>query len=213
MTSRKPPALKDRARIGVNRPGKESIWWPLYDIQEYAAAGQSELSFFQNPIGQNGKTLEDTNMTSAGQLPAKQSFIITGVEIVFFPGVDPGQFGVGEANTFINDMWDVFKSGFAKLFIGSKDYIQRGPIGSFPSQFRLGGFAGAADASTAAVAFNTQIAYATFSGPEYKIAELDIPSNQNFNFSMHWPTLVPTPSTTAGRIGVYMNGWLTRNSQ
>lgn len=213
MNSRKPPALKDRANLQVNRPGKESVWWPLYDFATYAAAGQTELSFFQNPIGQSSKTLADTNMTSAGQLPANQSFIITGIQTVFFPGVDPGTLSVAAANLFVNDMWEIFKSGYGKLFIGSKDYVQMAPIGAFPSQFRMGGFAAASDSTTAGATQASQIGYASFAGPEFKIAELAIPSNQNFNFSLHWPAVVATPSTVAGRIGVYLNGWLTRNSQ
>jgi len=208
---RKPPALSARKNIAVNRVGKESIWWPLYDIQAYAALGQTELNFYQLPVGQNNKTLADTNMTSAGQLPANQSFIVTGVQTVFFPGSNPGTFGAQAVNAFVNDMWQVFQSGFGKLFIGSKDYIQLAPIGAFPTQFRLGGFAAAADISTTGADMQTQIGYSSFAGAEFKIAELAIPSNQNFNFSMHWPALVPI--TNAGRIGVYLNGWLTRNSQ
>lgn len=217
MKNMKPPALNERSSIAANRSGKSTIWWPLYDFVPYPAAGQTQLTLFQQPIGGvsggTTKTQRDTNMTAAGQLPAKQSFIITGVEVLFIPGEDPTFFGTGAVNDFTRDVWTVFRDGYARLFIGSTDYMQVAPIGRMPPQFRLGGYAAASDASTAAVDQNLQIAYASVTGPEYQISRQDIPSNQNFSFSLHWDAALALPSGNDGRIGVFLNGWLTRNSQ
>jgi hypothetical protein len=217
MRSKQPPSLKARQKFNVNRKGeKETVWYPLYDYAAYPTAGISSLTFFQTPVGQAGKTFEDTNMVSAGSLPTPQSFLITGIQVLFFPGVSPGAFGAPAGDTpfnFINDQYDLFKSGFGKLFIGSKDYSVCAPIGMYPSQFRMGGFGAAADASTAGPNLNTQMGYASFAGPEFRIGDLNIPANQNFNMSLNWPTIVATPSGQDGRIGVALNGWLTRLSQ
>ena len=185
MRNRKPPSLQARQKFNVNRKGQyETIWFPLYDYASYPTAGVSSLTFFQTPIGQGGKTEADTNMVSGGSLPTPQSFIVTGVQCVFLPGVSPGNFGAPAGNTpfnFINDMYALFESGYGKIFIGSKDYLVTAPIGQWSTQFRLGGFGAAADASTPAANLNTQIGYASFAGPEFKVTEMNIPANQNFN--------------------------------
>jgi len=206
----KPPALSARKNLAVNRDGEETVYWPLYDEGTYPSTGISELNFFQNPIGQLGKTMEKTNMTGAGQLPANQSFIVTGVCVDISPSFFPSDIGGSPLAAYVNTLNLIANSGSARLFIGSKDYIQMAPIGSMPSKYRLSGFAAIADTSTAGNV-NSQIVYAATAGEEHKITPLDIPSNQNFKFSMHWKNLVPT--TFNASIRVYLNGWLTRNSQ
>ncbi len=61
----------------------EDLWQPLYDRVNYAAAGQSQLSFFSVPRGQSAtlitdqtggsktKTFRDTNMENANVVPTK----------------------------------------------------------------------------------------------------------------------------------------------
>jgi len=211
LNARKPPALSARQNLAVNRKGRETIYWPLYDTAIYPAAGITELNFFQNPIGQQTKTLDDTNMSSSGQLPANQSFIVTGVSCMLIPNSLPSTANVQQASSYVNDLWDLSRNGFARLFIGSKDYIQMAPIGSIPSQYRIAGFSALADARAAGANQQSMVGYAAPAGEEHKITPLDIPSNQNFNFSMHWPTLVTLVDDM--RVIVYLNGWLTRNSQ
>jgi hypothetical protein len=109
------PSLAELAQYNVNRPNQvEAIRSSLYDTQAYAAAGQTQLQFFQVPKGQSSKTFADTNMTSAGQLASPQSFLIETVELYFIPGVLPGV--VGTANTasatnFMNDVSKFYTGG------------------------------------------------------------------------------------------------------
>lgn len=61
----------------------EDLWQPLYDRANYAAAGQSSLSFFSVPRGQSAtlitlataaakiKTYRDTNMENSNVVPTK----------------------------------------------------------------------------------------------------------------------------------------------
>ncbi|MGZ7265373.1 hypothetical protein ACXWP3_09695, partial [Streptococcus pyogenes] len=60
------PTRAELSKYSVNRPGWEAIKQSLYDYQAYAAAGQTNLTFFALPVGQSSKTLSDTNMTLAG---------------------------------------------------------------------------------------------------------------------------------------------------
>lgn len=196
----------------VNRSGQqEVIRQPLYDYQTYAQAGQTSLTFFQIPVGQSGKTLADTNMENAGSLPAPKSFLLKGLEVVFFPGAEPGTYGAPDDADFINDMNDVYESGHVQLFIGSKAYLDEAPIGVMPPSWGLGGFSSAADTTTAGADQQTLVNYARSVGRPYTVIPMYIPSNQNFKVTINWPTAVAV--TVAGRIGVRLLGDQYRLSQ
>ncbi len=78
------PTLDQLQQYDVNRRGEyEGIRQTLYDSAAYAAAGQTQLQFFQIPQGQSSKTIADTNMKSAGQLPQPQHFLVESIEIHF----------------------------------------------------------------------------------------------------------------------------------
>lgn len=210
-----PPDFEKIKHFQVNRPGQEeAVWYPLYDYLTYAAAGQTQLNFFQNPVGQSSKTQADTNMTNAGMLPAPQRFFCIGVEVYFWPGSAVNATGAITTNGLNwQDVYAVHKSGYLNFRIGSKDYVTDGPIGVFPSSTRLAGAAAMADATTAAAALHSQIDYAVMAGSPYEISPFWIPSNQNFSVTLNWPTAVALPSTVAGRIGVRLLGFLYRLSQ
>jgi len=218
----RPPTLDDLRNYNVNRANQaEVIWQPLYDYQSYPAAGQTELNFFQVPVGQGAtsspgatgtKTIADTNMKSAGQLPQPTQFLLTGIEILFYPGQDVNASGaIGTSGLNWDDVYTVGKSGALRLFIGSKDYLVDSPIMMFPPEKRLAGAAAMADATTAAGALHSQIDYATFAGRPYAITPVNLIANQNFNVSLEWPTAVALNEDA--RIGVRLNGWLYRLSQ
>lgn len=214
MAGRTPPSPDALKRFDVNRPGAvEAIFQPLYDFQAYAAAGQTQLTFFQDPQGSNSKTLADTNMESAGQLPAPKEMLVTGIELVFWSGVTPGIHGAQVAADYWNDVHAVMKSGWLNFFIGSKSYLTDAPVGKFPASFRLGGVADSSDSTTAAADSQTLTQYATFSSRPYEITPVRLPSNQNFNVTLNWPSAVALPSAVAGRIGVMLQGFQYRLSQ
>lgn len=206
----------DLAKYRVNRPGQlEVLRQSLYDFQVYAAAGQTSLRFFQVPIGQSSKTKADTNLSLAGQLPAGQQFLVQSLEVYFFPGtVLPGVGPVASViDSFTNDVWKV-RSGVAHLEfnVGSKNYLTEAPLMRFPPKTRLDGWAGMADATTAAAALFNRTSYADAAGRPYPIDPyILLESTQNFDVTVTWPTVIPV--TNAGRIGVMLDGMLIRNSQ
>lgn len=207
------PTLDDLQKYNVNRAGQiEGIRQSLYDFQTYAQAGQTSLTFFQIPVGQSNKTLADTNMEAAGALPAPKRFLIESIEIHFFPGNAVSAFGAQAAAENINDVYDVAKSGWLDLFIGSKSYLTEAPLGRFPSSSGLGIFGAFADATTAGANMQSRIDYARFGGKVYQMEPpiLLVPT-QNFKVTLNWPTAVAINANA--RIGVVMNGILYRNSQ
>lgn len=207
------PTLSELHKYNVNRPSEyEGLKSVLYDFQTYAAAGQTQLDFFQVPQGQGGKTLADTNMEAAGSLPNPKHFLVTNIQVYFKPNIDVAAFGAQAAADYINDVQDVANSGYLEFFIGSKNYIQEGPIGVFPPRTGLIVSSSLADATTAAATSQSRIAYANFGGAIYQLQPpILLTPTQNFRVSLKWPT-VQAISTTA-RIGVRMEGILYRLSQ
>lgn len=208
---RQAPQANALDKFAVNKAGELSvIYQPLYDYQTYALAGQTSLSFFQNPIGQNGKTLEDTNMRSSGQLPKPQRFLCESISIDFFPGNPVNLDSVDSSNLNWNDVYDVMKSGWLDFTVGSTSMLEQAPIGAFPPAYRLGGGASVTGAASLANTI-TGVDYASFAGKTFEIIPLTLPANQNFNVTLNWAQAVPI--SIAARIGVKLNGSLYRAVQ
>lgn len=214
------PNLNDLMQYDVNRRGQyEGIRQSLYDITTYANAGQTSLQFFQVPRGQSSKTLADTNMQSAGQLPQPQHFLVESIEILFFPGVLPTTTLTSIAETeFANDVYTVSKSGSLDFFIGSKSYLQEAPLGRFPPKTRLSveGNHSILELQASAADAEKQVStdYAAGIGrPYYLDPPVLLVPNQNFNITINWPAVVALPSGADGRIGVVLDGILYRQSQ
>lgn len=217
------PAVPNRAQLSqyvVNRAGWEAIKQSLYDFQTYPAAGANVLNFFSIPNGQGGKTFSDTNMTLAGQLPTNQEFLVTGVQVYFFPTTPsvaaqlPAAFGAQAAASLVNDQYIFRRSGNLDFVIGSKSYLQEAPLMRFPPRNTFHVEAALADATTAAVDTQSRIAYADAVGVPYLLtpASLLLTSNQNFNVSLRWPEGLQAIANDA-RVGVVLDGILYRRSQ
>lgn len=201
-----PTHLFERNRVNLSQY-TEAIWNPLYDYQTKAATATTTQRFFIEPIGgASNKTLSDTNMTLASQIPKGQAFEILGIEVDFFPG--EAIIGAAVDNDFADDVWNFYKSGSLVLTIGSKDYVYQAPLMKFPPSHRLGGFAAVA---TTVTATTENYVYASAEGREFAIRGLVLESNQNFSVTLG--NTAALPSGVAGRVGVTLNGWLYRNAQ
>ena len=200
-------------QYGVFGTGVEQLTQPLYDYQSYPTTGVSNLSFFQVPIGQSSKTLSDTNLQLAGQLPQGQVFFVTSFEIDFQPGAVIGT--AGDAETAVtsnaNDTQKVLQSGNFSFNIGTKNYLQIAPLMQLPPSFGIDVFSALSDATTAAATQKTVVDYARGKGDVFEVIPFAIPSNTNFTCAINWPALVTV--TNQARIGAIMNGILVRNRQ
>lgn len=220
------PTPDDFRRYGVNLQGtSDIIWQPQYDSALYAAAGQQQLNFFTQPIGQGTtshpggagtKTLSDTNLTLQGQLPTPQNFLAVGLEVQVWSGLAAGR-GPAAENT-VGQMWNdiqaIARSGVLQFTVGTKPILQEAPIGNFPQQAFLEGNAALADATTAGANLLTQVEYAAMRGRTYAIQPTGIPSGQNFSVQLSWPNVIALPSTNATtRIFVRLLGFLARGVQ
>lgn len=215
----------DLAQHRVSLPNtQDEIYSPLYDSAVYAAAGQTQLTFFALPIGQGAtsapgaagtKTEADTNLTNAGLLPKGNRFYCTGLEFQFFPGNNPG-FGATadvQLGRNWNDVYTVAKSGWVRFRIQNRDYILDGPLQNFPPVTRLAGVASVTSTLTAGAATAGEIDYASFAGMPYNLIPVFIESNQAFTVQVNWPAVVALPSTVAARIFCRLRGRLIRDAQ
>ena len=230
-------SVADFASNRVTNPGQsEIVRQRLYDYQLYATAGYTQLSFFQQPIGQgitsaigatvgSGKTLWDTNMELGGQLPSGKAYLIESIEVLFTPGT------VNTANTYtqagfvafaavaaitvgnwVNDINTFYQSGMLELNVLSKNYLRETPLLAFPpkAHFDLS----AAIASNSATTAEVGQVFAKASGrPYYVEPRVTLQPAVNFDVTLRWPALVATPSGFNGRVGIILDGYLMRASQ
>lgn len=205
---------QDLAKYRVNRPGQlEVIRQSLYDYQVYLAAGQLQMSFFQVPQGQGGKTLADTNMNLAGSLPAGQQFLVQSIEVKFYASALPSTGPIADAvETGINDVSNVAKSGWLAFNVGSKNYLTESPLDRFPPKTRLDGWAALCTNLTTGAATQSKISYGVMAGRPYPVDPfILLESTQNFIVQLNWPAVIAV--TGAARIGIILDGLLIRNSQ
>src|ERR1700691_2160564 len=214
-TGRVPNVVSDLSQYNPNRPDAiEAVWQPFYDFQSYPTTGQTQLSFFAVQNGQGGKTYADTNMTLGNQFPAPTAFLCTALMIFFFPnyaGSVSTTHTALTANVNINDSVGVYHSGWVEFTIGSKLYLRDAPIGKMPPNvgiccLQAYGLLQYDQAAPSISQVSTDMTQAI--GRYYEITPLLIPMNQNFSFTLNWPTDVTVNNT--GRIGVCLDGFYYR---
>jgi len=215
LTPYHPPTLDALLGYNVNRAGQpEVIWQPQYDYQAYPGAGATQFTFFQTPVGQAGTTLADTSMVAAGQMPRPQEFLVTGIQVYFKPPNAVARAAL--AATVVQENWNdvndiLYGDAWLELFIGSKSYLDDGPLGKFPMQFGIRG--GGWRAGSTTVDINSAfIDYAQACGRYYSVTPVKLPANQNFKVTLNFPAAIAA-STTGGTIGVILDGFLYRLSQ
>lgn len=217
ILGRKPPSIDALQSYNVNRPGQiEAVWQPYYDFQVYPQAGTTNLTFFQRTVGTAGTTLADTNMRASGQFPRPVQFLVTGLQVVYSPAKAAAQVAAAAdtaslPQTNIVDVNALHRSGWLRLTIGSKEYLTDAPIGKFPPVYGLE-IEGDLGPNVNAATISQNVDYANFTGRYYSVTPFLIPSNQNFDVTLNWPTAIAVTGAT-DRIGVILDGFEYRLSQ
>jgi len=183
---------------------------PRYDtVLLPAAATPALLTFFAVPLGQAGgvfipaaagaKTLADTNMELAGQLPGGYNFKLLGFRAMY------------GWNMSTQDLQAVINGAVFTFTIGSKPFL-RTPLRMIPSG--NGPFGTAATINTSG--------WPTLSN-SYSIAKkpLDLLQTQNFQVTLTWPGGAVVPNTAGATcqsaaglpITIFLDGFLYRPVQ
>jgi len=193
----------------------------FYSYVPYPLAGASQLNFFGQAIGNNGVTVEQTNMPVQGSF-GTSSFIVKGISLKYkILNQNVTAYTGTDATTFSSEiLGGLFGAGVAELIINAKTYLQvTKPFHQLPpADGRVRAF------SAGQVGANTDVEPdATLSSrSENKYIcdpEIFIAAQQNFSFTISYPSgLVPvlassiitsaagTPGTNTLYVGVVLDG-------
>jgi hypothetical protein len=233
---RLPTAADFNARRVTNPNQSEIVRQRFYDYQLYATAGNSQFTFFSQPIGQGvttaigatvgtAKTLWDTNLELPNTLPSGKAFMIESIEVLFFPG------SVSTTNTYtlaspvlfnatasaavqaqIADVNSFYQSGMLELNILSKNYLRETPLLAFPPKANFNLDASAASNSSV-TALNGAVNMRAAGRPYYIEPTIALQPAVNFEVLLRFPAAVATPSGFNARVGIILDGYFMRASQ
>jgi hypothetical protein len=168
---------------------------PLYDrvVTADPIAAGTVLQFFQTPIGQAGKTLLDTNMRLAGQIPAGHVFECWSPRVVVAP-ITITDIGLLAVINNASDVYRIIHGGFIDFAIVSSRKLQV-PIFFLPAGAGVSGFA--ALTSIGGAGSNTGNVLAATNGEPNNTAPMTlapfpvvIPPTQTFTFEMTFPVAI-----------------------
>lgn len=208
MAGLRQPDIQSLQKYGIDiNKVKDVSYNALYDYQDYAMAGVSTMTFFQVPIGQSSKTLADTNMKLAGQLPKGEEFLVTGIEVAFFPSSN--DISTDDATLqYAYDYYRVMRApSWLQFNILNKDYVQQGPLCKFPpaQHFELNSAMAEGNAALHSSSILQHV------GQTYEIVPVALQSSMSFDVTVNFKTVIPVNSD--GRIGVSLRGFRYRNAQ
>ncbi len=215
-----------KAKYSVTNEYWEVITTSLYDSLPYAAAGVTQMTFFQNGIGQGtgfggaAKTLSDTNMISNGLLPNGISFLVQEIELEIQPTTPtvaaqmPAAFGPQAIAQIVNDVFIIGRSGSLTMNILAKPYLTEGPVGQFVSRYDFDISGAVADISTTGANMQSRIVYGKWIGDRYKLSPVDLrlAETMNFNVVLKWEEGLQA-ITNPARIFCRLRGLEYRRSQ
>jgi hypothetical protein len=220
--------LSDLQNFQVNWDQYEATTNSLYDSASYPAAGITTISFFQTPIGQGTgfgggvKTLSDTNMRAAGQLPNGVLFIVSSLELDFQYSTPtpagnadlPSTFGAGAVVNPINDSYIFWRSGNLVFQVLAKHYVEEAPNSRFGPTTGFTVEGALSNATTPAAGLATTIANAGVWGGPYVLTPNNIllVNNQNFVVTLAWPEGLQ-PIAHPARVFARLNGVMFRLAQ
>jgi len=167
---------------------------PIYDtaIMPVGVAA-TQVTFFQTPLGQAGKTIHDTNLETAGQLPSPNQFLFTGLGFSVQRGIAPLDFNA------------LYEMSELEFLMGSTPYVQV-PLESIPTVGGATGFAATtAGATTISQVCNgvplvNNVFPVAFKSKKYIL----ITSSETFRIVLSWKAAI-TPTANI-RLRAWMFG-------
>lgn len=210
------PDFEQLSAYDVNVVGKYEVNRQcLYDTVTYGGvAGQTSLTLFSLPIGQGGKSIQDTNMTTAGSMPSPINFLIESVELIFIPGSNAFNEGATAGTPYYDDVLSFKNNGALRLTIGDKSQLIEAPLGVFPPKASLDVNSAVSNNVTPAAGTKSVFAFADMVGRPYL---LDVPlllrPTQNFDVKLEWKTPIAMPSGQNARIICKLDGLRYRLAQ
>jgi hypothetical protein len=229
------PSLAMAKMMSTTGKGLEGVRQSLFDFLLYGTAGSTQYNFFATPKGQGmtsaiggtvggSKTIADTNLEVAGQLPSGKAFLATSIELPFYAGAvntantfnlaSPALFNATAAAALMAQAADInsfYMSGSLQFFISSKIVLEEAPLLRFPPKCHLEVQGSVASNSATLAEVGSMNARAV--GRPYMLEpQIYIEPNVNFSVSLNFPAAVATPSGFNARVGCILDGYLYRTA-
>lgn len=189
----------------------EVVRWTLYSFNTYATTGHTQLIFFSTPVAQATNGYGDTNMQQAGAMAGNEAFVITAIRVVPQPALADYQTAAAGTPIAFGQWNEVLQRNvWLELRIGDKLYMQAGPLILFPQ----GTGPGTVVAGAATVLAN--VSWMNNGSPDNKATyNVDPPllilPTRTFSVTINWRTALAV--TTAGKLGVWLDGYRVRTVQ
>lgn len=190
----------------------EVVRWPLYSYKAYAAAGATQLTFFDQTDGTATLGRADTNMQAPNQLPGNQMHVAHSLRVLTFPAAADVSVAGVVAGTAAGEWYKVLATGcWAECIISDKLYLVAAPLFLLPAGCGVGTFV-----NNPGIAAANNFSHANNGVPSNEaIYRLDPPlgilPTRTFSVTLNWRALQTV--TAAGRIGVVLDGWRLRSVQ
>lgn len=216
ITSVLPPStisMPDFAAFQTELRGyNEVVRWPLYHYRAYATGGQTQLTFFDQTEGSATLGRADTNMQAQNQLPGAQMHVAHSLRVLTFPAfADFSVVGVAGAVAQAEWLRLLITGSWAEVTISDKLYLIAAPLTLLPAGCGIGTVF-----QNPGIALATSFGHVNNGHPSNEaIYKLDPPlgilPTRTFSVTLNWRAVQAV--TTAGRIGVILDGWRLRSVQ
>lgn len=197
----------------------EVVRWPLYFYGAYAAAGSTQIILFGTAAGNATNGYGDTNMQQAGMMAGGEAHVVMSIRLKLIQAVADA-FQSAAIAPAMREAYQALETGgsssgvtgcWLEFRIGDKLYTQAGPLSLFPSGFGLGPIF----SSTATSSVQSASVPQNGSPDNTALWKQDPPTlilpSRTFNVTLNWKNVAPL--TTAGKIGVTLDGYRIRAIQ
>lgn len=199
-------------RAGIS----EVVRWTLYDIRPYTTAGFTQRTYFSENIGTATGGYGDTNLQVSGAMAGNESHVCQYLRIMPLPAqADFDNSVTASVQAVAFGQWHevLGRTCWLEWKIADKTYMLGGPLFLFPAGMGPGSVI--ANASSA-LAITRNISYINNGDPSNRALYLIDPPlailpNRSFVVNLNWQAAQSV--TTAGKLGVFLDGYRVRAVQ
>ena len=190
----------------------EIVRWPLYAYKAYPAAGSTQIALFDQTEGNATNRRADTNMQAPNQLPGNQMQVVHSIRVFTIPAeADVKVVGAAGAVAF-EEWYSVLTDRcWCEVTISDKLYLVAAPLTLLPAGMGVGSVfnnPGLAAGGSVGISNNGHPSNEALFKTD---PPLGILPTRTFSVTLNWIAVITV--TTAGRIGVTLDGWRLRAVQ
>ncbi len=204
-------------QFGTMQPGRlQALRKQFYSYIEYPAAGSTQLNFFGQAVGNNGVTLEETNMPVQGSF-GTSSFLVKGImcNLKMLTENTAAWAGTDATSITTEILGGIMQAGILQMEINAKNYLQialpflKAPPADGRTHYFTGGQVSALIDKEASASLPSRSEQRYIVDPEFLVA-----AQQNFSVQIGYPsgalpvraTSIFNADTNPFYVGVILDG-------